>query len=472
MITPHHTAHGSALRFAHHGAVRGVTLAFGFVLVFAAAHVHAQDALAQLRARVKHIVVVYQENWSFDALYGHFPGANGTSNASPGALRQVDKTGAPLTAAPLPVNGKNVDPNFASIAPTLPLKPYDLARLISPATQTGDIVHRFYTQQLQIDGGKMDKFITWSDNGGLVMSYFDATNLPEGKLAQTFTLCDNFFQAAFGGSFLNHIWLIAAATPVFPDAPADMIATPPDAAGQTAADKVVTPDGYAVNTAFSVNRPVPPFVKDRATLVPNQTLPTIGDRLSEKGISWAWYSGGWNDAMAGKPDPLFQFHHQPFIFFSNYADGTEAKRTHLKDEADFFTALGDGTLPAVSFVKPLGPDNEHPGYAALLRGQRHVEDIVARIRGSVLWTDTVIIITYDENGGRWDHVAPPVVDRWGPGTRVPTIVVSSLARKGYIDHTQYDTTSILKLIEQRFDVTPLGTRDAAAGSLLNALQLQ
>jgi len=472
MIPALHLARGTARRPASYRTLRGATLALGLFLVFTAAQAQAQDALAQLRAKVKHIVVIYQENWSFDALYGHFPGANGIANASPASLRQADKTGEPLAAAPLPINGKGVDPNFASIAPTLPLKPYDLARLINPGTQTGDIVHRFYTQQLQIDGGKMDKFITWSDNGGLVMSNFDATNLPEGKLAQEFTLCDNFFHAAFGGSFLNHMWLIAAATPVFPNAPASMIATPPDAAKLTAADKVVTPDGYVVNTAFSVNQPVPPSVKDRSTLVPNQTLPTIGDRLSEKGISWAWYSCGWNDAMAGNPDPIFQFHHQPFIFFSTYADGTEAKRTHLKDETDFFTALGDGTLPAVSFVKPLGPDNEHPGYTNLLRGQLHVQDIVTRIRSSALWNDTVIIITYDENGGRWDHVAPPVVDRWGPGTRVPTIVVSSLARKAFIDHTQYDTTSILKLIEQRFDLKPLGTRDAAAGSLLNALQLQ
>lgn len=266
--------------------------------------------------------------------------------------------------------------------------------------------------------------------------------------------------------------MIAAATPVFPNAPKEMIATPPEGSAQTVADKVVTPDGYAVNTAFSVNQPIPPSVKDRATLVPNQTFLTIGDRLSEKGISWAWYSGGWNDAMAGKPDPLFQFHHQPFIFFSNYADGTEAKTTHLKDETEFFSALNGDALPAVSFVKPLGPDNEHPGYANLLRGQQHVADLVERIRGSAYGNDTVIIITYDENGGRWDHVAPPVVDRWGPGTRVPTIIVSRFARKGYIDHTQYDTTSILKLIEQRYALAPLGARDAAAASLLNALELQ
>jgi phospholipase C len=355
------------------------------------------------------------------------------------------------------------------MAATVPLKPFDLSRFIGPEVKTGDIVHRFFTQQLQIDGGKMDKFIAWSDNGGLVMSYFNATNLPEGKLAREFTLCDNFFQAAFGGSFLNHMWLIAAASPVFPNAPAAMIATPPDAAGLTVADKVVTPDGYVVNTAYSVNHPIPPLVTDSATLVPNQTLPTIGDRLSEKAISWAWYSGGWDDALAGRPDPLFQYHHQPFMFFAAYADGTEAKKAHLKDEKDFLAALADGSLPALSFVKPLGPDNEHPGYAALLRGQRHVADLVQRIRSSAAWKDTIIIVTYDENGGRWDHVAPPVVDRWGPGTRVPTIVISPFARNGFIDHTQYDTTSILKLIEQRYDLRPLGARDAAAGSLLAAL---
>ena len=448
-------------------SARGWMLAL--LLVLAPSLARAQDAQAQLRAKVNHIVVIYQENWSFDGLYGRFPGANGISQASPGSLAQVDKTGAPLRAAPLPRNGKDVDASFAAVSPTVPLRPFDLTAYIRPETQTGDIVHRFYTQQLQIDGGKMDKFIAWSDNGGLVMSYFDATNLPEGKLAQAYTLCDNFFHAAFGGSFLNHMWLIAAASPVFPNAPAAMVAVPPDAAGQSVADRVVTPDGYVVNTAFSVNHPIPPFVKDPSTLVPNQDLPTIGDRLSDKGLSWAWYSGGWDDAMAGTPDPLFQFHHQPFIFFRNYADGTEAKRVHLKDEKDFLAAVAHNTLPAVSFVKPLGPDNEHPGYSNLLRGQQHVADLVNRIRASRAWDDTLIIITYDENGGRWDHVAPPVVDRWGPGARVPTLVVGSFARKAFVDHTQYDTTSILKLIEQRFDLAPLGTRDANVASLLNAL---
>src|SRR5205823_11743384 len=122
--------------------------------------------------------------------------------------------------------------------------------------------------------------------------------------------------------------------------------------GMMTKDGQVTPDGYAVNTSFSVNTPHPASVTDPAKLLPNQTNPTIGDRLSQAGVSWAWYSGGWNDALAGNPAPLFQYHHQPFVYFATYADGTAAKAAHLKDEQAFLAALQNGTLPAVSFVKP------------------------------------------------------------------------------------------------------------------------
>jgi phospholipase C len=240
-----------------------------------------------------------------------------------------------------------------------------------------------------------------------------------------------------------------------------------DASGNLVKDGFVTPDGFAVNTAFTVNTPHPATVPT-ANLVPLQTQPTIGDRLSANGVSWAWYSGGWNDALAGNPDPLFQFHHQPFAYFANFADGTQAKIDHLKDTTDFFNALKTESLPAVSFIKPLGPDNEHPGYANLVRGQQYVADLVSAVQSSDYWEDTVILITYDENGGRWDHVAPPVADRWGPGSRVPLIIISPYAKRGFVDHTQYDTTSILKFIETRWNLAPLGTRDAAATNLLNA----
>lgn len=420
--------------------------------------------------RIKHVIVVYQENWSFDSLYGDFPGANGIDNAG-NAVKQVDKLGNLYAVLPQPIDTTKhppiPDPRFPA---NLPVAPFD-ASLYVPANQnTGDLVHRFYQEQYQIDGGKMDKFIAWSDAAGLVMSYYDATNLPEGKLAQQYTLADNFFHAAFGGSFLNHFWLVCACSPTFPNAPASMVAQL-GSNGILVKDGAVTPDGYAVNTSFTVNSPHPATVP-AANLVPDQTMPTIGDRLSASNVSWAWYSGGWNDALAGKPDPLFQFHHQPFAYFANYADGTAAKAEHLRDISDFFSALQDEKLPAVSFVKPLGPDNEHPGYTNLLRGQQYVADLVKAVQNSDYWENTVVIITYDENGGRWDHVAPPVVDRWGPGTRVPMIVISPFARRGFIDHTQYDTTSILKFIETRWQLQPLTSRDAAANNLLNAFDFK
>jgi len=418
-------------------------------------------------AKINHVIVIYQENWSFDGLYGRFPGADGLANAGE-TVKQTMKDGTPYAVLPLPLDTAKKPPAVdARFPPNLPVQPFDLARYVPPDEKTGDLVHRFYHEQHQINGGRMDRFVAWSDNPGLVLSYYDATDLPEGQLARQYTMADRFFHAAFGGSFLNHFWLVCACTPVWPNAPAGEVAEL-DAAGLLVKDGTVTPDGYAVNTAFPTNPPYPASVADPARRLPPQTMPTIGDRLSEHGIDWAWYAGGWHDAVAGHPDSLFQFHHQPFNYFARYADGTTERARHLKDIEDFKAALADHTLPAVSFVKPIGADNEHPGYASLLQGQRHVVDLVSRVQASPYWKDTVIIIAYDEHGGRWDHVPPPPGDRWGPGVRVPAIIVSPYAKRGFIDHTVYDTTAILKLIEERWGLAPLGPRDAATNDLRNA----
>ena len=133
------------------------------------------------------------------------------------------------------------------------------------------------------------------------------------------------------------------------------------------------------------------------------------------------------------------------------------------------TAIADGTLPAVSFFKPIGARQRAPRLRRPLRAATHTLPTWSRrSRTARSGRTRAIIITYDENGGFWDHVAPPEVDRWGPGTRVPAIIISPFAKKGFVDHTQYDTTSILKLIETRWGLAPLGTRDRDAGDLTNA----
>jgi len=333
--------------------------------------------------------------------------------------------------------------------------------------ETPDVLHRYYQEQLQIDGGKMDKYALYNTSAGLSQGYYKTNLLPLIGMAHQYTLCDNFYHSAFGGSFLNHMWLIAAASPVFPGAPSTIVAQI-DANGKLIKDGQVTPDGYVVNTSYTVNNPHPASAS-AAVLVPNQTIPTIGDRLNEKKVSWAWYSGGWDSALAGHADPTFQFHHQPFAYFANYSDGSPAKKEHLKDEKEFIAAAKNGTLPSVSFVKPLGINNEHPGYSDVENGESHTVELINDVLSGPNGKDVVIIVTYDENGGFWDHVAPPVIDKkWGPGTRVPTLIIGPYVKRGYVDHTQYETISILSLIENRWGLNPLNSRDKNANPLQNA----
>lgn len=374
---------------------------------------------------VNHVVVIYMENHSFDNLYGSFAGANGLQNANASNETQVDATGTPYTVLPAIPGTPTFPTNLANGI-------FNIDQYVANDIITQDVLHRYYQEQMQIDGGKMDKYALYNSNSaGLSQGYYTTSLLPLLPIAQKYTLCDNFYHSAFGGSFLNHQWLIAAASPTFANAPTSMVATV-DANGKVITDGAVTPDGFVVNTTFSVNAPHPASTPV-ANLVPNQTNPTIGDRLSEKNVSWAWYSGGWDNALAGNPDATFQYHHQPFVYYKNYADGTQAKKDHLKDETEFIAAAKAGTLPAVSFVKPLGLDNEHPGYSDVALGENHAVELINDVLNGPNGKDAVIIITYDENGGFWDHVAPPVIDKkWGPGTRVPTIIISPFAKKGML----------------------------------------
>jgi phospholipase C len=256
---------------------------------------------------------------------------------------------------------------------------------------------------------------------------------------------------------------------------------------------------YAVNTIQPAYQPT----SSNPIKLPPQTGATIGDELTAGGVSWAWYSGGWsnadgdvgapgwtngtgpscsdpdsspNPAFPYCPNKVFQFHHQPLNYFAAYAPGTPG-RAHLQDEAAFQGLAAASKrkcmLNSVSFIKPIGLENEHPGYTSEGRGSDHLVQLLQSIENSKCREDTMVVVTYDEFGGQWDHVSPPGQggtpgphDKWGPGTRIPTLIVAPGTHGDFaVDHTQYDTTSIVKTIEQRYGLAPLSSRDAAVNSL-------
>ncbi|HEY6068160.1 MAG TPA: alkaline phosphatase family protein, partial [Gaiellaceae bacterium] len=525
-------------------AALGVTV-LAVVAVSGAGAARGGDQLS----KINHIVVIYEENHSFDNLYGGWEGVNGLANADAAHTTQVDQNGTPysclrqldvnLTVPPLSKACDGTTPrgiafnshflntwftidNFIPPDATTCPKPKDSFAFANgilngsgvgiPGGCTRDLVHKFYQEQYQLNGGAQNRYATGSDSAATVMGVYDTRALPIYKYLHSkshphYAIADNFFQAAFGGSFLNHQWLIAARTPFDPKAPAaqhsliDSAGFPRNnyplynpLAGVTYRDgdfTVPCPSpktglacgDWAVNTMQPTNEPFGTF-GDKLVV---QGSPTIGDRLSSANISWGWYAGGWDNAAGITdgpgwtngpgptcsdpnhdtnaayhypkcPDFAFQFHHQPFSYFANYAPGTPG-RAHLRDEVAFEDAARSSTtdcnLDAVSFVKPIGEENEHPGYASESIGSTHLMELVKLIQGSACAKDTMVVVTYDEFGGQWDHVSPPGQgnnngphDQWGPGTRIPTLVISPFLRGNFaVDHTQYDTTSILAMIE-------------------------
>ena len=408
--------------------------------------------------QINHLVVVYMENHSFDNLYGEFKGVNGIKNARKGNFIQIDEGGKPYTYLPeIPRN--NAFPT------NLPNKLFNIDQYVPSDKKTPDVTHRFFHNQLQINGGKMDQFAAYNHSKGLAMGYYTTKKLPLYPIAKEYTLCDNFFQSVFGGSYFNHVYLISAAVPVWPNAPESLIAKL-DENGRMIKDGIVTPDGYVVNHVLSRNKPYPPR-SDTSQLLPSQTMPTIGDRLSEKGISWVWYSEGWDDAVAGRENN-FAYNHEPFLYFANYEEGTEGRK-HMKDQNDFIKAAQEGTLPSVSFVKPGGGNDEHPGSSDVYSSEQLAVKLINAVLEGPNAKDALVILTYDEFGGFFDHVPPPVIDRWGPGSRIPAIIIGPFAKKGYVDHTPYETVSILSFIEHRWGIAPLADRDKNADPFRNAL---
>ncbi len=505
-------------------------------------------------AGYKHLVVIYEENHSFDNLYGGWGTVNGQRVDGLPQARQQERTQVAqdgtaygcllqndVNLATPPLSGRCADSHATStstngFASHFANRPFTIDRYIRPSDTTcpqpppapkadvdgvpkgagdaggctRDLVHRFYQEQYQINGGRQNRYVTGSDAVGLTMGRYRTRSLPiyrylHSEGAPKYVVADRFFQAAFGGSFLNHQWLIAARSPIdtsagtggahaglhsvvdangFPNKSYPLYTPTTEGVLDTqltqacgpSANPAVACGDYAVNTIQPASPPAAPE-QPQLPLIDDAKYPTIGDRLSAHDVSWNWYSGGWDDAAAGKPGPLFQYHHQPFNYFAAYAPG-QPGRAHLKDETEFIAAAKHGKLPTVSFVKPYGAENEHPGYASEPNGSDHLVDLLKTITRGPQARSTLVIVTYDEFGGQWDHVAPPGADakkgthdEMGPGTRIPALVLSQGFRSSGVDHTSYDTTSILASIEHALGLQPLSSRDAAVNDLRHAVAI-
>ena len=515
-----------------------------------------------LQADIQNVVIIFAENRSFDGLFGTFPGANGLNNASvtgsagaggaggaggaaaAGYIPQKDRDGLTVLAKlPQTWNGVTAAGNPTVVtqaqSDNLPNAPFPMettwnilngAPLLTTLDVTRDMAHRFFENQMELNGGTNDMFAAWEDAGGITMGHWDYSNSKLWALAKQYVLADNFYMGAFGGSFLTHQYLICACAPAVSAAwvasnnPSLNVLAAPNAKGvPQLAQSSTSPasaldgapalqtgniaplnyfgatDGYrAVNTMQpffqpSGNAPAAAAVDLRyadpakATTLPVQTQTTIGDLLTAKSINWAWYATDWNAATVdgeapstatrtviyapsgprGSPD--FQTHHHPFNYYAGFDPATHAaaRAAHLKDYTDLMGDIANGTVPPVAWYKPTGSVNQHPGYANLDDGDAHIADLVAKLQAGPQWNHMVIIITYDEYGGQWDHAAAPKGDLLGPGERVPAIIISPYAKKGTVDHTQYDSGSTLRLITKRFGLDKLPGLTARDTALVN-----
>jgi len=323
------------------------------------------------------------------------------------------------------------DPNVASV-PSNPLvpgsSPIPLRPLKArPGARSADLS----SARLALRGGKMDGFALaqakQARSPAQAVGYYDGGDIPYyWTLAKRFVLMDRFFSSALGGSLSNHLYMFT---------------------GQTVgADQLRQPGVYQMATIF--------------------------DRLDGAGVSWKVYIRNY--------DPSLTFHQPgatassedtrlPLLAMPAIVDEPRRFARLVDHRQLYLDLLSQGTVPAVSYLLPGGDSERAPSPVEL--GQQHVADTIQAIMRSPVWASSVIVLTWSDWGGYYDHVAPPRVDSTGYGFRVPALVVSPFARSGVVDHTTADFTSILALIERVHGLAPLAARDAAAADLANTLDL-
>jgi phospholipase C len=463
---------------------------------------------------IKHLVVLFDENVSFDHYFGTYPHAANTDGTKFTAKKNTPKVNG-LTPALLNHNKNQFNPE----------------RLSHSEALTCDQNHSYGPEQLAFDGGKMDKFIqnTAQDTctgqpiefgtPGLDMDYYDGNTVTGlWNYAQNFSMSDNNYDTNFGPSTPGALNLISG------NDGGGYAAVPTTGAKTADPTSVGSLDKNGVGTIYGDLDPFYDGCSDSSDTSTNpvgvMTGKNIGNVLNTKHVTWGWFQGGFkptsktsaglpvcgaeHENIAGVEDADYSPHHDPFQYYKSTANpmhlapssdaaiGRTDRANHQYDLSLFATALHHGNLPSVSFLKAGEYQDGHAGYSDPLDEQHFIVNTVNEIMSSKYWKSTAIIITYDDSDGWYDHQASKIVngshdstvdtpmcltkkiklgsrsDRCGYGPRLPLVVISPWTRQNYVSSNLTDQSSIIKFIENNWlggERIGNGSFDTIAGSL-------
>ncbi|HEX4005517.1 MAG TPA: alkaline phosphatase family protein [Acidobacteriaceae bacterium] len=478
---------------------------------------------------IKHVVVIFGENISFDHYFGTYPIATNPK----GEPKFVAAWGTPSVNGLLQAGLMTANPNFLNTTANGAgaMNPFRLDR---SQAATNDMDHNYMPEQQAFDGGLMDSFPAFTGTAGpppsgqttkgLVMGYYDGNTVTAlWNYAQHFAMNDNAYGTNFGPSTVGAINLISGQTGGV------------DLADSSNASSKMVSDGSGGFTDIGDADPTGDVCSTTTGATIHMTGQNIGDLLNAAGVTWGWFEGGFNlgwknangstgcnrtttSAVTGVTEVDYIPHHQPFQYYSSTANPTHARPTsmatvgytdkanHQYDMHDFYNAINAGNFPAVSFLKAPGFQDAHAGYSDPIDEQTFVATVINFLMTTPEWSSTAVFINYDDSDGWYDHQLGQIVNqsatpddalnapgqcgigtaslpspsgathaqgRCGYGPRIPLMLISPYAKTNFVDHTLNDQTSIIRFIEDNWlSGTRIGTGsfDALAGSVNNMFQ--
>jgi phospholipase C len=470
----------------------------------------AAASAAPTTTPIKHVVVIFQENVSFDHYFGTYPNAENPE----GELKFKAKNATPS------VNGLSqglLERNPNSVQPF---------RLDISQNYTCSQDHDYMPEQQAFDSGLMDKFPEFTGascgsgfpdvqnlNTGIVMGYYDGNTVAgEWNYAQNFAMSDNFHGTNFGPSTVGAINVVSGMTG----------GVDPATSKNNANDEVIA--------GSVIGDPDPAFDDCSSTDVVGllSTNKNIGDLLTARGISWGWFQGGFTPSSVvkgvsvcatttnridGTPETAYSAHHNPFNYYKSTSNphhtapknlaevGHDGLANHQYDLSWFMKAAAAGDLPAVSYLKANRAQDGHPGNSSPLDEQVFIVNTINFLQSLPDWDSTLVIVTYDDSDGWYDHAMSPILDqsnsaqdaltgtsacgnganaleaiqgRCGYGPRLPFLVISPFAKNNYVDSTLLDQSSVPRFIEENWSLPQIGNGsfDQFAGTIFNMLDFK